>query len=219
MKKIPTLYKRNRETGRVYDEMIDEEFRRLESIAGGQVGEQIVAAQPTVKIDGTCCRYAEGLLWKRYDRKPTKASRRAAAQVGEPWIYREKDAKQAPDGWVRCQHAPYAFSGHWPGWLPVDGQDPADKWHMQALASGPFEDGTFELIGPKIQGNPYQLAVHALVRHGAELVNLPRTAGGLFGDLDAYLSTAGHEGIVWWFDGAPWVKIKASDFGHEWRAK
>lgn len=210
MRKIPTLYKRHRDTGLVYDELTDDAFS---TVGCG-------TATPTIKIDGTCCRVLGGVLWKRYDRKPAKWAVKASRKVEEAWVWQRVHAKEAPEAWEPCQDDPDPKSGHWPGWLPVDGQDPADKWHMEALAKGPYDEGTYELIGPKVQWNPYALKSHEFARHGSESLKSLRTdRGHLFNYLDSYLATAGIEGIVWWADGAPWVKIKASDFGHQWRSK
>ena len=52
--------------------------------------------------------------------------------------------------------------------MPVTG---SDKWHMEAIGSDgwSFESagGTYELCGPKIQGNPEGFEKHTLVRHGS----------------------------------------------------
>ena len=33
-------------------------------------------------------------------------------------------------------------------------------------------DGTFELCGPKVQGNPERFETHQLVKHGLEIIDL-----------------------------------------------
>lgn len=98
------------------------------------------------------------------------------------------------------------------GWVPV-GCGPEDRWHREAFAlysQGGLADGTYELVGPKIQGNPDGFDVHILVRHGeAILHNAPRAFEGL----RQYLSTGLIEGIVWHHPDGRMVKIKAKDFG------
>ena len=143
----------------------------------------------TRKFDGTCCLVENGKLYKRYEvkkgRKPP-VQFRAATDI-DP------------------------VTGKQQGWLPV-GDGPEDQYHRQAWeqSSAPLEDGTYELIGPKVQGNPERAARHVLVRHGVEhLAGVPRT----YEDIKAYLKTAGIEGIVWHHPDGRMVKIKARDFG------
>jgi hypothetical protein len=144
--------------------------------------------RPTVKIDGTSCLVRAGRLLKRYDCKR---------------------GKTPPAGFEPAQD-PDPVTGHWPGWLAV-GDGPEDKWHREAEI--PAEDGTYELVGPKVQGNPYNLERHVLIRHGAEpVVGDPRT----FAEVRQYLETNLVEGIVWHHDSGAMVKIKARDFGLRW---
>jgi len=145
----------------------------------------------TVKLDGTCCMVRGGILYKRYD---------------------AKKGKTPPTGFEPAQE-PDPVTGHWPGWLPV-GDGPDDRWHREAFeADGPQrEDGTFELVGPKIQGNPEGLDRHALLRHGAmELEDAPRDFEGL----RKWLRGSPWEGIVWHHPDGRMVKIKAKDFGYK----
>lgn len=143
----------------------------------------------TRKYDGTCCMVRGGKLYKRYD---------------------AKQGKQPPPGFEPAQE-PDPVSGHWPGWLPV-GEGPEDKYHREAAAYWPdtIPDGTYELCGPKIQGNPDGFACHSLVLHGEHtLGEAPRDFEGI----KAYLSSADIEGIVWHHPDGRMVKIKAKDFG------
>ena len=144
----------------------------------------------TEKIDGTSCMVRDGKLYKRYD---------------------AKKGKTPPEGWEACEPEPNEQTGHWPGWLPV-GDGAEDKWHREAFSENVFNDGTFELVGPKIQGNPYNHAVHHLIRHGIyHLPDAPRDFEGI----KKYLTTHHIEGIVW-HNGEDMVKIKARDFGIPW---
>jgi hypothetical protein len=138
----------------------------------------------TRKFDGTCCMVEKGLLYKRYDAKAGKA---------------------VPPGFVPAQE-PDPATGHWPGWIAV-GYGPEDKWHREAFTTEP--DGTYELCGPKIQGNPEKFDKHVLVPHGKEiLTDAPRTFEGL----RAYLHNSPIEGIVWHHPDGRMVKIKRKDF-------
>jgi hypothetical protein len=154
-----------------------------------QTGEGI----PTVKIDGTSCLIKDGVLYKRHD---------------------VKSGKNPPNGFMPAQE-PDLTTGHWPGWIPI-GDGPEDKWHREAY-SGKFDDGaTYELIGPKVQGNPYKKERHELIKHGASLFDSepPRT----FDALKAFLESNVIEGIVWHRENGDMVKIKRRDFGFIWPA-
>ena len=142
----------------------------------------------TRKFDGTCCLVRDGKLYKRFD---------------------AKHGKQPPTNFEPAQD-PDPISGHWPGWVPV-GDGPEDKHHRAAFAlDADLADGTYELVGPKVQGNPDEFAEHELVPHGAwELPSAPRDFAGL----REYLRTANVEGIVWHHPDGRMVKIKAKDFG------
>lgn len=143
----------------------------------------------TRKHDGTCCMVRGGKLWKRYD---------------------AKQGKTPPTGFEAAQE-PDTVTGHYPGWLPV-GEDAADQWHCEAWnAVGVYlQDGTYELIGPKIQGNQEGRPSHTLIRHGCEVLNdAPRT----FEEIKAYLGDKNIEGIVWHHPDGRMVKIKKRDFG------
>jgi hypothetical protein len=153
----------------------------------------------TCKIDGTSCLMRAGKLYKRYD-----------ARAG----------KTPPSGFEPAQEEADPVTGHWPGWLPV-GDGPEDRWHREALANtSVLPDGTYELIGPKVQGNAEGMDRHMLVPHGAELLgDVPRSFEGI----RAYLASHEIEGIVWWrVPGDPdcdKAKIKRRDFKLPWPIK
>lgn len=180
MKKIISLFQRN------YD---GDHLVRDEVVAGA---EWVLAGEGVAmrKWDGTCCLWKDGRLWKRYD---------------------AKQGKTPPDGFVAAQD-PDPKTGHWPGWVLV-GVGPEDRWHREALevAFAPhLYDGTYELIGPKINGNSEKEVCHRLVRHNAyTLEDAPRNFQGV----KKYLENAGIEGIVWHRENGDMVKIKRKDFG------
>ena len=157
-----------------------------------QAGEGIA----TEKVDGTCCLVRNGKLYKRYD---------------------AKHGKNPPAEWEPAEDEPDENTGHWPGWLPV-GEGPEDKWHREAFGSTPiFYNGTYELIGPKVQDNPYDLAQHHLVEHGSIVIdNVPRTFEAL---RDWLFDNDAIEGIVWHHPDGRMVKIKRRDFGLPWPVK
>lgn len=140
----------------------------------------------TRKLDGTCCMVRNGVLFKRYTLK-----RGVAPPDFEP------ATKIDP------------ATGKQEGWRPVDPSDPGDKFHLQAWDIT-LPDGTYELVGPKIQGNPENYPEHTLVAHGSIPVPAaPRT----FNELKRFLDGGGIEGIVWHHSDGRMVKIKARDFG------
>jgi len=97
------------------------------------------------------------------------------------------------------------------GWVPV-GDGPEDRWHREALDAA-MSDGTYELVGPKVQGNPERLHEHVLVRHGVdlagELMSVPRDFDGLA----SWLASNDVEGIVFHHHDGRMAKIKGRDFG------
>lgn len=95
------------------------------------------------KYDGTACAVIDGKLFKRYD---------------------VKKGKSVPPGAIPCQE-PDEITGHCPHWIECDRDDPANRWHFEAFDSWPYENGTYELIGPKVQGNPEAVENHMLINH------------------------------------------------------
>jgi hypothetical protein len=147
----------------------------------------------SVKVDGSCCLIEGGKLFKRYD---------------------AKRGKTPPAGFIPAQE-PDPVTGHHPGWLEV-GEGPEDKWHREGLARtismGGVPDGTYELCGPKLQGNPERLEYHELIPHGMLPVDPPRTYDGL----RVFLDGLHREGIVWKHPDGRMAKIKRRDFGYRW---
>lgn len=154
---------------------------------------------PTVKYDGTCVLLRDGKMFKRYE---IKRGGKAPANF-------EPATEMDPN------------TGKTQGWVPV-GDGPEDKYHREAFenllawnGSGiGVEEGTYELLGPKIQGNPEGMHRHELVYHG-RMVFSPLNASTLtYSAIKSALMACGTiEGIVWWKDGEPGAKIKLKDFG------
>ena len=104
-----------------------------------------------------------------------------------------------------------SVTGKQQGWLPV-GDGPEDQWHREGLAGmSNKQDGTYELVGPKIQGNPEKLDIHKLMLHGSKVPteDPPRT----FVELKEWIKDKDIEGIVWHHTDGRMVKIKKKDFG------
>lgn len=186
MKKISTLFKKDpNDLGRVINE-VNPENEWVFTDEG---------VRPTRKFDGTACAIIEGSLYKRYD---------------------VKRGKQVPSLAIPCQD-PDPITGHWPHWVKCEVGNPADKFHVEGYRNLIEEnytpqDGTYELVGPKVQGNPEGFEKHTLVLHGAyELQGLiyPMT----FENLRNYLEVVSIEGIVFHHPDGRMCKIRKSDFG------
>lgn len=147
----------------------------------------------TYKWDGTSVMFKDGFLHKRYD---------------------AKRGKNPPVGFMPCGE-PDAVTGHHTGWLMVDGS-PENKWHLEAIDRyGAQPDGTYELIGPKLQGNPHNVDHHQFKKHGDIVVdNFPRD----YDSIKCWFEASGPmEGVVFWINGEPVAKIKVTDFGIRWK--
>lgn len=98
------------------------------------------------------------------------------------------------------------------GWVPADEKNGFWRPLQEALSSGVFyTKGTYELCGPKIQGNPEGFTEHVLLRHGAlEIVKPPRA----FDELNGWFADYRGEGLVFHHSDGRMAKIKRSDFGY-----
>ncbi|MHA1734368.1 MAG: RNA ligase 1 family protein [Promethearchaeota archaeon] len=193
MKKIPSLFVRNWDGD---PRLVTRERNpECEWVFAGE-------GKPTRKFDGTSCLVRDGKLYKRYDRKKI----RKGAKKGQ-W-------RPAPDGWVEVQE-PDEKGGHWFGWVPVDFKDPNNRWHKEAWEAleAPLEDGTYELCGPKVNGNPEHLSRHTFIKHGSEVLDFE---GRTYEEIEAFLRVADIEGIVWHHPDGRMAKIKKIDFGIPW---
>jgi hypothetical protein len=142
------------------------------------------------KWDGTAVLVLCGVLYARYDAKKGKAP---------------------PPGALPCQD-PDPITGHWPHWVLAD--RPEDKWIREASGlTFHRPDGTYEAIGPKINGNPERLTDHVLVPHGAaELLPIDVSFVGL----REFLSHVAWEGVVFKHHDGRMCKVKRKDYGLPW---
>ena len=193
MKKIPTLFVRDRATGYVTDEVTP----GCEWVVAGE-------GVPTRKVDGTCVMF-DGTAW---------------------WARREvKPGKTPPPGWREVQSD--GVTGKRVGWEPIE-QSSFVKFWREALEipldyGQPWAPGTYELIGPKINGNPEQSEHHELVPHTVR--HLDVSAWDLGHALAVTLGPApvpaevlrtarahGWEGIVWHNPDGRRAKLKIRDY-------
>lgn len=142
---------------------------------------------PTRKYDGTCVMF-DGTAW---------------------WARREvKAGKTPPPGYLALATDPQ--TGKTVGWEPVEGSGFA-RWHAEAVDGiAVQEPGTYELIGPKINGNPEGEPAHRLVAHVlADVLDVPdRSYDGLCAALAAAPAI---EGVVFHHPDGRMAKIKRRD--------
>ncbi len=190
MRKIPTLFVRDTENPARVTDVVDPDCKWVLE------GEGIA----TEKFDGSACLFRKGLYYRRH---------------------RLKEGKMAPPGWVHWTFDPEQMSGH--GWALV-GDGAADQYHRAAeqapcwVDSSDLTHGTYELVGPSLQKNPYHLRHHQLWKHGSRVIGkVPdRSHAALRHFLDIYSPI---EGIVWHHPDGRMAKIKRRDFGLPWPAE
>lgn len=146
----------------------------------------------TCKLDGTSCMIRDGEFFKRREQRGDRPVPLEFEQI-------ERDEK----------------TGKVAGWMPV-GDGPEDRWHREALANGAnWLNGTYELIGPKVQGNPERALDHFLIRHGEGLAGIIEGVPRDFAGLRDWLEGRDIEGVVFRHQDGRMAKIKLRDFGHK----
>lgn len=155
----------------------------------------------TRKYDGTCILIRrDGLALHAFARREVKPG------------------KEPPANWVEVDHDD--VTGKRVGWEPVE-QSGFARWFDEA-AQGFEPPGTYELCGPKINGNPEHFRNHCLIPHGERVLlserwlNGPISAGDLYRRFPGVVSAAAGrlaiEGIVWWHPDGRKAKLKRRDF-------
>jgi len=140
---------------------------------------------PTRKFDGTCMMWDGDCWWARREIKP---------------------GKSVPAGYREIEHDPE--TGKTVGWEPAE-QSSFAKHLVDAIGYGDAEPGTYELVGPKINGNPEQMDCNSLVPHGElELEDVPRD----YDALAEWIRKCPWEGVVWHHPDGRMAKIKRRDF-------
>lgn len=143
----------------------------------------------------------EGVATRKYDGTCTRKT-----SDGQWWTRREiKPGGETPPGFVLEDYD--EVTGKTVGWEPAE-QSGFWKFIQEAI-DGDEEPGTYELCGPKINGNPEHLTRHELIAHGAEVYpQAPRDFEGL----REWLAQYDIEGIVWHHPDGRMVKLKNRDF-------
>lgn len=146
---------------------------------------------------------------------PTRKFNGAAAAIINCELYKRYDVKkgrQIPEGAIACQE-PDEITGHHPHWVKCIRSKPEDKYFYEAYdCLKDKEDGTYELCGEKIQGNPEKISGQQLIKHGCEILEISDFS---FGAIREYLSNPKNdiEGIVFHHKSdARMCKIRKKDF-------
>lgn len=184
MRKIPTLLQRDPDDMR---RVLDEITPGCEWVMAGE-------GVATRKYDGTCVSFDGDDWWARREVKP---------------------GKTPPEGWHQIGEADPA-TGKRVGWEPID-QSGFAQWHAEVIAAHParkWNPGTYELLGPKVNGNPEGHVFHVLQRHAAAelwpLLDHPESIAVVRYAVRALPSD--WEGIVWHHPDGRMCKIKRRDF-------
>lgn len=188
MQKIPTLFQRDPENRKYV----------LPVVSAGC--EWVLAGEgvPTRKYDGTCCMFDGERWWARREVKPGKPT---------PANFRAVAADE--------------ITGKTVGWEPME-QSGFARWLADAIEDGEmphdWEPGTYELCGPKINGNPEQFDRHVVIAHaGAQRLDLnapeqPTEVEREYRILREWLLSMSYEGIVWHHPDGRMAKLKRRDF-------
>ncbi|MFE6665697.1 DUF5565 family protein [Streptomyces sp. NPDC057697] len=185
MQKIPTLFARDFDARPAH--VIPQPTPGCDWVFAGE-------GRATRKYDGTCVMLdASGAWWARREVKP---------------------GRTPPPGFVAVSTDD--TTGKSVGWEPI-AQSSFAKFHDEALrtsAPGDHVPGTFELIGPKINGNPERVDSHRLVEHAAAAdIGMPEELSyESIRERALALAAEGYEGIVWHHPDGRMAKIKGKDF-------
>lgn len=179
-----------------------------------------------VKIEGDTMNPQ---LYKRVVRrlKPEHMDKRNKGILG---VITETMLEPAMNGWERAQMQLDPITGDLPGWMPIepDSFDSPDKFYWGGLRRllsitehGTVLDGTYELCGDTIYGNPHHVrgGFNLYPHQGYEQQVFENKRYGKpptdYDSLKAWLATVptrACEGIVWEHADGRRTKVKRSDF-------
>ncbi len=183
MKKIPTIFKRNPEK---MWEILDEIHQDCLWVFNNE-------GIATRKYDGTCTKIENGKYFKRREIKKNKS---------------------IPQGFIEENYD--KNTGKRVGWIEIESSEKDNKWHIEGLnftfgkLNEYIPDGTYELVGPKVQSNPENCQNHALISHACaeKYEGILRTFDGL----KKWLQDKDIEGLVFHHQDGRMGKIKKKDF-------
>lgn len=181
MRKIPTLFVRDPQDMRYVTRNVHPDCQWVLDGEG----------KATWKYDGTCVMYDGARWWARREVKP---------------------GKRAPENYVAVETD--EVTGKTVGWEPIEQSAFFKYWDEASdyLLGGNEVDaavGTYELVGPKINGNPEKCDRHMLWEHAtADQIAAPRDFDGL----RDFLAEFAGEGVVWHHPDGRMAKLKRRDF-------
>jgi hypothetical protein len=184
MKKIPTMFERDWNGDR--SRVVDKPHPDCDWVFAGE-------GWATQKLDGTCCLIDHGIFYKRREVKKGEVPPEDFQLIG----FDEETGKSV-------------------GWVPVRPSDPSNKYHQEAFDALKAEDantGTYELIGPKIQGNPERSERHVLIAHSSLGLPASEQPPRDFVGIRLWMADRDIEGIVFHHPDGRMAKIKLRDFG------
>lgn len=194
MKKIPTLFVRTEDRRHVIPDQVTP---GCEWVFDPNQAEMVTA---TRKLDGVCVRYSRGNWWSR-------------RQV--------KSGQSVPHGFIQVDYDEVTETKT--GWEPAIASAFA-KHITDAITSGfvitadhrdLHREDTFELVGPKINGNHDHFEHHTLFSHNSPMLHLRPDQwqpGGSVGLLMVLAQLHGWEGIVWHHWDGRMAKLKVRDY-------
>ncbi len=141
----------------------------------------------SVKHDGVAVRY-DGVAW---------------------WARRQvKAGKLEPENFVLSELDENTGTRY--GWEPIGQSSFYPMFVNAALQDNPQPESTFELCGPRVNGNRHRLPIPVLIPHGVEKVRsaVPRTFDGL----ELFFSNHDIEGLIFEHPDGRRAKIKHRDF-------
>lgn len=197
MRKIPMLFER--ENGFAIDKINPKcawvfEFRSI----------------PRQKWDGTCMKLDSDGWWSRREVRSSK-------KTPESFVLEERDDKTGHSfGWIPYEESSFVK-------VADEAMQKAPLSHTLFRFSREYDYGTYELIGPKVNGNPEKLKEHRLMPHK----DSPIVADLSIFDPDELnfellkniITSLPMEGVVWYGDDGKRAKLRRKDFRIEGGSK
>jgi hypothetical protein len=184
MRKIPTVFRRDPEQ---MSKVTDEVTEGCEWVLTGD-------GRATRKYDGTCVMFDGTSWWARREVKPGKA------WPEKFWPVDTDEVTGKVVGWMPAEESGFhAFL--------IEAIE-----HLDIRSRG--MEGTYELCGPKINGNPEQLDGHRLIKHSQAERTATLVNAGVY-NLKEQVRVLSErfewEGVVWHHPDGRMAKLKGRD--------
>lgn len=169
-----------------------------------------------VKINGTTCMIKDGIPYCKYDIKLFRIKNNERI-----YLTKEELDNKIPVDSISCEE-PDFLSGHWPHWVKLSKANPNHKYILEAYDNLLIKDidGTYEAIGPKIQGNLHNEDYHIMIPHFAKeldvKINMEDYTLDPFRYFQIALEDFNWEGLIAYNEkDEPIGQIRRSHFGHK----